>query len=112
MIEPSIKSIIWVKAQIRLCDINLLPIAVIHKGDPDAGTILLKINRIPIGFEIFNQTRTLKGEKAWTCITGNRPVTEEIAHLKIQTQRKVDPDIWVLEIEDPHYTYNFEEPII
>jgi hypothetical protein len=112
MIETSIKSIIWVKAQIRLCDINFLPIVVIRKGDPDAGTVLLKMNRIPIGIEVFNQTRTLQGEKAWACITGTILVSEEIANSQIEIQCKIDPDLWVLEIEDPHYNYNFEGPII
>ena len=42
---PRLKTALWVQAQVRLCDINLIPIVVTRKGDPDAGSILLKLMR-------------------------------------------------------------------
>lgn len=45
MSEPRLKSEIWVKAQLRLCDIAFLPCVVARRGDADAGQVLVKVNR-------------------------------------------------------------------
>jgi len=37
MSEPRLKSEIWVKAQLRLCDVTFLPCVVARRGDADAG---------------------------------------------------------------------------
>jgi hypothetical protein len=45
-------------------------------------------------------------------LTENECVREEIVNSKIEMQCKLDPDIWVLEIEDPNFKYVVQEPII
>ena len=59
MVEPKLKSSIWVTAQVKMCDKNSIPIFVLKKGDPDAGSILLKINRSDNDFTI-NKDLVLK----------------------------------------------------
>ena len=112
MTEPNLKTILWIKAQIKICDINFLPAVIIRKGDPDSGTVLLKINRLQHGVQVFSQTRTSEALRAWMSITGNTPVKNSIADLKIQKHCNIDPDAWVLEIEDPNYNYQMQEPLV
>ena len=112
MAERSLKTFLWIKAQIRICDLNLIPVFVIRKGDPNAGTVLLKMNRLKGEFELLCQARTAEGQRAWMSLTENQCVSEEIVNSKIQTQCKFDPDIWVLEIEDPNFKYVVQEPLI
>jgi hypothetical protein len=91
---------LWVSAQIRLCDRAFIPAAVVRRGDPDVGTVLLKINRFEAGVTVFTQTSTLGDEPAWSRGTGPAPVTEPEADAYIARQVARDPDLWVLEIED------------
>jgi len=112
MAEAALKAAIWVSAQIRLCDANFIPAVVVRKGDPDAGSVLIKLNRLAAGVEVFSQVRTAEGTRAWMCTTGDAPVDETQADDYISKQLKYDPDIWVLEIEDPNYRYTIDEKII
>jgi hypothetical protein len=112
MSEPSLKAEIWIKAQIRLCDINLIPAMVTRRGDSDAGAILLKLNRLDAGVEVFCQTRDTEGNHAWMRGTGEGLVSDIEAEAYIAKQMQYDPDIWVLEIEDPNIQYVIESKII
>jgi len=105
MSEPSLKAEIWIKAQIRICDINLISAMVTHRGDSDAGAILLKLNRLDAGVEVLCQTRDTEGNHAWMRGTGEGLVSEAEAETYIAKQMLYDPDIWVLEIEDPKLQY-------
>ena len=112
MSEPSLKAEIWIKAQIRLCDINLIPAMVARRGDTDAGAILLKLNRLAAGVEVLCQTRDTEGNHAWMRGTGKILVSETEAEAYITKQIQYDSDIWVLEIEDPKALYVFDRKII
>src|SRR5262249_57314888 len=46
---------LWVMAQVRLCDRAFIPATVVRRGDPDAGTVLLKLNRFEAGVTVYTQ---------------------------------------------------------
>jgi hypothetical protein len=97
--EPRLKSGIWIKALIRRCDLAAIPIAVVARGDGDAGAILLKFNGGAAGCAVLAQARGQGGELLWMRATGPVPVAEVDADAYIARQRQRDPDIWVAEIE-------------
>jgi hypothetical protein len=107
-----LKTSIWVQAQVRICDINAIPIAVIKRGDPDAGTIILKIARAGRTCEVLSQVRDMDGTMKWMRASGPEPVPESDADPVIERQRKRDPDLWVIEIDDPQGRYQLDAPII
>ena len=94
------KSGIWIKALIRRCDLATIPIAVVARGDGDAGAILLKFSGAAAeGCSVLTQARGQDGELLWMRATGPVPVAEADADAYIARQRQRDPDIWVVEIE-------------
>ena len=100
--EARLKSGIWIKALIRRCDLAAIPIAVVARGDGDAGAILLKLNGgVAEGCLVLTQARGQDGELVWMRATGPVPVAEADADAYIARQRQRDPDIWVVEIERP-----------
>lgn len=103
---------IWVMAQVRLCDRAFIPATVVRRGDPDAGTVLLKLNRFEQGVTVFTQTSSTGDEPAWNRGTGAAPVSEADADAYIQRQVKYDPDVWVLEIEDRKGQYKLDGKIV
>lgn len=107
-----LKSAIWVSALIRRLDGMGLAVAVVRRGDSDGGAVLLKHNRMSAGVRVLAQTRTRDGEPAWMAGTGPAPVGEDQADAYIGRALDRDPDLWVVEIEDPKGLFAPDEKII
>jgi len=103
---------IWVMAQVRICDRAFIPATVVRRGDPDAGTVLLKLNRFEQGVTVYAQTSSSGDEPAWSRGTGPTPVSEPEADAYIERQVKYDPDVWILEIEDRKGQYKLDGKVV
>jgi hypothetical protein len=98
-----------------MCDIQHLPAVVVRRGDPDAGAIILRLNRLDGTSHVFSQARTPAGVLAWARATGSDAegrLANAEADAYIERQRKFDPDLWVLEIEDPARRYSLDAEIV
>jgi hypothetical protein len=110
--EARLKSGIWVKALIRRCDLAAIGVAVVARGDADAGAILLKLNGRDAGCTVLAQARRPDGAAVWLRATGPDLVAEDAADAYIARQRGRDPDLWVVEIDSAAPAAVIDLPIV
>jgi len=111
-VEARLKTGIWIKALIRRCDLAAVGVAVLARGDGDAGAVLLKFNGRDAGSTVLMQARGPDGGLLWMRATGPAPVAEADADSYIARQRGRDPDIWVVEIETVAMETVIDGPIL
>ncbi|MCY4239699.1 MAG: DUF1491 family protein [Rhodospirillaceae bacterium] len=109
---PRLKASIWVDAEIRRCRAVGIDAYLVRRGDEHAGAILIKHNRFGNDCIVYTPTTSADGSRAWSLGTGVEPVLEADADAYIARQRKFDPDLWVIEIEDPKSQWTLAEPVI
>jgi hypothetical protein len=104
---PRLKSALWVQAMLRRGYAG----AVLHKGDPDAGGILVVL-RARQGLAVFSRVTGPDGEPAWLRAGDGAPMSEQEADAYVARQTARDPDLWAVELETPDLVPPFEERII
>jgi GMP synthase (glutamine-hydrolysing) len=109
---PRLTSEFWVQSCVRRADREGIAIAILRRGDPVAGSILIRIDRRELGCTVLTQTRDADGNAAWLSGTGTEPVTSEAADAYIERHRARDPDLWVVEIDDRQGRLPFDDRIL
>ncbi len=104
---PRLKTSIWVQATLR-AGVNGV---VVHKGDPDAGGVLVVLRGRP-GLAVFSRITGADGEPAWLRAVGAEPLTEAEADAYVARQTGRDPDLWVIEMEAADLVLPFEGRIV
>ena len=98
-----LKSELWVKAYLRRCAGAGLPGVVVRRGDEDAGAIFIKIARLDRTADLYGPAPAGfsggDGERRWTLVAGPAADEAQIDEL-LAREHRLDPDLWVVEIED------------
>lgn len=87
-----------VQALIRLCQVQGGFAAVRHSGEAERGAILVKLNRFGQGCRLYERRTDLDGQEQWQPVGESQ--SEADADATIAQRRKVDRDLWVVEVED------------
>jgi hypothetical protein len=111
MAEPRLKAGLWVKMALRMGDLDGRPGAVLRKGDPDSGGVLVVL-RGRDGLSVLSQMRIADGTLAWMRGTGAAPVDQVAADAYVARQARFDPDVWVLEFDAPDLIPPFEAKLV
>jgi hypothetical protein len=98
--EERLPTELWVQLHLRRCSAEATPVALLRRGEPERGTVLLKLNQIEAGCRILSQARDLEGRLGWLAALGGKLVPEAEADAYIARAIDRDPDLWVIEIED------------
>lgn len=100
MSDERLPSELWVRAHLRRWSSSATPAVLLRRGEPERGTVLLKLNQIEAGCRILTQARDLDGQLGWLAALGGKLVAEPEADAYIARAVERDPDLWVIEIED------------
>ena len=101
MSTASLKTEVLVQAGFRYCQQALLFAALRRHGDADAGALLVKVSRLDGTAAVFARTQSLDGDLAWRRATGEGWIPEEEAEARLVREVDFDPDVWIVEVEDP-----------
>lgn len=97
MSEPRLKTGIWVGAYVRRCHTSDAPAFVTRKGDPDAGAVVIAIDRLDGTQRVYNRARDGEGRLIFAPLTDW--VDPLAAQAAIERQIRFDPDLWVIAVE-------------
>ncbi len=82
---------------------------ILQRGERNSGTILLKISNRQGSVKLLTQQRNLEGDLCWIPALNQETIEETQADDYIQRSVQRDPDLWVIEIEDPAMQNPFKE---
>jgi hypothetical protein len=90
---------LWVGALIRRAELGGAFAVVARKGDPRAGAVLVKtLNRREGVSRLYAEAFRGDGERVWMNPTASQ--AEPDLDRYIERAARVDPDLWVVEIDD------------
>jgi hypothetical protein len=103
---------IWLSSHIRRCSAEGVPATIVHRGEEQSGTVLLKLNQLEKGCRVLSQSRDIDGEMGWLPALGGELVEEADADAYIERAISRDPDIWVIEIEHRDGWHPFDGKVL
>lgn len=106
-----LKARFWIDALRWRAEAAGASIYIARRGDPDAGAVLVKVLLKERTARLFAPVRNFEGERVWAQPLGadSVPETEVDAYAERRADR--DPDLWVVEIDDPKGRHFLEEPL-
>ncbi len=88
----------WVSAYRKRLDQIGIPCFVVRRGDETAGAIFIKVCRMDGTATVFQKSfDALTGQQIWTVLVDD---IETVCDAALDRQKRFDPDLWILEIED------------
>jgi hypothetical protein len=101
---------LWVGALIRRAQTAGAFAAVERKGDPTAGAVLIKaLNKRAGEARLFAEATRGDGERVWMQPVDSLHEADLDAYI-VRAER-IDPDIWVVEIDDAEGRHFLTEPV-
>ena len=111
-----VKSEVFVRAYLRLCQAEGVPVVVVRRGDESAGAIFIRIDSLDGSVTLYGPAPSgLEGseaERRFVSCFGPRRATMAEADLYLARQLKFDEDLWIIEIEDREGRHFLGESLI
>ena len=97
-----------IDAALKQLSLRGLTYYIVQRGDVDTGVILLKLSDMRGQCRLLSQMRNFDGALEWYDVLGQAAVSETEADGYIQKSKDNDPDLWIIEIEDPAMSNPFD----
>jgi hypothetical protein len=105
-----LSSDVWVGALIRRAELGGAFAVVVRKGDPRAGAVLVKaVDRRAGSACLYVEALRGEGERVW--MEPHPDADEAGLDAYVARAARIDPDIWVVEIEDNEGRHFLTEPV-
>ena len=96
--EARLRAEVWVAAYLRRLETLAIPAYVVARGDATAGAVLVTLATLDGRAKAFQRSfDPMTGARTWMVLAeGAEPEVDEA----VARQRRYDPDLWVIEVED------------
>lgn len=111
MSDTRIPTHLWLESKIRALSSQGVGVYVVHKGERMDGLVLLKLSDMGGQCRLMTQQRDWDGILGWHPVFDEDIVEEKRADDYARRARERDPDLWVIEIENPEMTNPFDSEI-
>ena len=105
-----LKTEIWVQALIMRASVGGAMATVLNRGDKDAGDCLVRVNNLDGSSSLFSPILGPEGQRIWQERVESGTDNQTIDTL-IEQDLRIDPDLWVVEIEDRLGRHFLEETV-
>lgn len=95
---PRLTSDMWIAAYRKRLELMGIPAFVTAKGDATAGAILIRVSTMNGHGTLFQRNMDVDGKRVWTVLAEGTDAELSEAEAR---QRAFDPDLWIIEVEDP-----------
>lgn len=105
---PRLTTEVWVSAYLARLAQEGIYAHVARKGDGTAGAVAVKVAQMDGRASFFTRVFGPEGDRVWAAQLEGAPearVDEALAR-----QRRYDPDLWIIEIEDPRGRHLLDAP--
>ena len=103
-----LKTDIWAAALIRRAETGGAFASVARKGDGDAGATLVKVRLLDGNAVLYRSMQDMDGTRIWH---PKGPIDEQAIDDVINKRLNMDPDLWVIEIDDRQGRHFLAEPV-
>lgn len=97
--KPRLATGFWVAAYLSRLEAAGIPAFLVSKGDKTAGAVAVKVATMDGRASVFTRAYGPEGDRIWAALAEAAPESE--ADEALSRQRRFDPDLWIIEIEDP-----------
>lgn len=99
-----LKTEIWVKGYIRRCAVAGVAAVVVRHGDDQAGAVFIRVSRLDGTSLLFGPAPAgLEGaayDRQWVACVAAQGVPDNDVEHYLARETRIDPDIWIVEVED------------
>ncbi len=95
---PRLTARFWVDAYLARLRVYDIPAFVVAHGDDTGGAVLVKLSTLDGNAVLYQRTFDLQsGARVWAKLAAGPEPEVDAA---VMRQRRFDPDLWVIEVED------------
>jgi hypothetical protein len=105
--EPRLTAEFWVQAYLARLRFAAIPAFITARGDATAGAVIVKANTLDGNARAFARSYDTNGTRIWAPLAEGPDAAVEAA---LARQRRFDPDLWIIEIEDRAGRTLLDEP--
>jgi hypothetical protein len=106
-VTPRLTAEFWVRAYLARLRLAAIPAFVTARGDATAGAVVVKLDTLDGRAQAFARSYDAAGGRVWTTIAEGSDAEVEAS---LARQRRFDPDLWVIAVEDRQGRTLLDEP--